>query len=346
MGKKLTATLTTAALLGAGIYGGNYLGDQLNAEMASATATSNTPATAISGPGTANTDAGKETSAPAGSQSRPMETIDEIYNRVRAERDIAAEREELAYLESGVLPDYNDPRYSQVVQRHVDQAEVADKDNYPDNPWLTWDKAAPGMAINMSRSEGRTSACTLGFIGERDGKYFGLTAGHCMQGSGKEVSWKRAGEPSLEPLGTYLTGQVRDNSLSDNAPFTTDFAAITLGDVPGDMAVAKTYTVVDVYDANDLAVGMEVCKLGYRTEETCGPVMAKNESIVRVNLFSLSGDSGAPAYVKLGDNKIAAVGLLSGSPERDGVSHDSVTDFSLVAPILRHTGLDLMPYLR
>lgn len=346
MSGKLAATLCTVALLGAGIYGGTLLGDQLSAEVSSVTQTATS---------TVDTGVGQtaEASAPAGKSvdrspvSGSKETTTEIYNRIIAERqtdEILAERD---FLNSGVLPDIEDgARFDSLAAHHSEIAKITDPRDVTDNEWLTWDVAAPGMALRVSRSAGGNGACTLGYVGERDGNYYGLTAGHCMEGSGADIQWKEAHSPSMSPFGKFLAGQTRERTMTDNAAFSTDYAVIGIeSSVPGDMAIAKKYTVVDVVEPNEITVGMEICKLGYRTEETCGEVMASNDSMVRVNLFSLAGDSGAPAYVKLGDDKVAAVGMLSGSPEVGGATNDNLTDFALMSPILRHTGMTLTPYL-
>lgn len=347
MSGKLTAVLCTAALLGAGIYGGAYLGDRMSDEIVEVTATSNSATDTGIGQAPASRAPSEQSVDRAPSTGTAGQTSTEIYNRIVAERqteEVLAERE---FLDSGVLPDITDgQRFDAMASHHAETAKVEDKRNFPDNSWLTWDVAAPGMAFQVSRSSGGTSSCTLGFVGERGGNYYGITAGHCMQGSGKDVQWKKAQTSSLAPFGSFITGQVRDYSMTDNAPFSTDFAVVGIdGSVPGDMAIAKKYTVVDVIEPSEITQGMEVCKLGYRTEETCGPVLASNGSMVRANLFSLPGDSGSPAYVKLGGDKVAAVGLLSGSPEVGGVTQDSLTDFSLISPVLRHTGMTLTPYL-
>ncbi|WP_109421183.1 hypothetical protein [Mycobacteroides chelonae] len=65
------------------------------------------------------------------------------------------------------------------------------------------------------------------------------------------------------------------------------------------------------------------------------------ESRIEAELFSSSGDSGAPAYVKLGNDEVAAAGILRGSPEDD----DGYTEFALIAPILDATGATLTGHI-
>lgn len=87
---------------------------------------------------------------------------------------------------------------------------------------------------------------------------------------------------------------------------------------------------------------MEICKFGYRTEETCGPIIAGSRTFLRSRTFSLPGDSGAPVYVKLGDDRVALVGVLSGSPSgSDGGTDDRTAVTALIQPVMAEEGLEL-----
>ncbi|WP_459610706.1 chymotrypsin family serine protease [Corynebacterium urogenitale] len=127
------------------------------------------------------------------------------------------------------------------------------------------------------------------------------------------------------------------------AQLDTDWASMSLDPRAGfNPRIDGRYDVVTTAGAADLRPGMMVCKMGFRTGETCGPVLSWNATMVRINLYSLTGDSGSPAYIKLGGNKVAALGLLSGSPvDSENVTNDYVTDFALVAPVMRATGFRL-----
>ena len=86
---------------------------------------------------------------------------------------------------------------------------------------------------------------------------------------------------------------------------------------------------------------MKGCKMGYRSQESCGVVVASNDSEVRVHIFSLGGDSGSLLYTYLGDKsnrQIAVIGVLSSSPTTGGQTHDFLTDFALLAPVVDHDG--------
>ncbi len=52
--------------------------------------------------------------------------------------------------------------------------------------------------------------------------------------------------------------------------------------------------------------------------------------MVEASVYSLSGDSGSPGFVKNADGSVSAVGLLMSSPEGD----DYTTYFALVHPLL------------
>ncbi|MGV0397000.1 hypothetical protein ACUY3M_01500 [Corynebacterium suicordis] len=87
---------------------------------------------------------------------------------------------------------------------------------------------------------------------------------------------------------------------------------------------------------------MMVCKFGFRTGETCGPIVAWNEYMVRANIYSQNGDSGSPLYIRLGGNRVAALGILSSSPVNENEEpNDYVTDFALVQPVLDATDMEL-----
>lgn len=218
-------------------------------------------------------------------------------------------------------------------------AELA---NIPNNDWLTWDRLVPGMAVAVPAGPS-AERCTMGFVGEQNGKFIGLTAGHCMDSSDGILKWKHRDRPDVEPLGNFTEGQTREYSLTSGFNGQTDYAVFDFDKgIDGDRRIANTYDVVDVLSADEIKPGMEICKFGHRTEETCGPVLASNDTFARANVFSLGGDSGGAAYVKLSDTEVAAVGILSSSPKfDDGEVVDYVSDFALLDPILQHSGIEV-----
>lgn len=249
-----------------------------------------------------------------------------------------------------------------------DYAYQLDDPKYFDNVnWRTFPQPTPGMSLNIDGE----FACTLGFIGRymddtddaTSDEYASLTAGHCMQNDDDgEVKWSPGenGDPVL-PLGVWDSNQalgerfVEQGYLSRRFPghpapealpkeLDTDYSVFSLNDgMHPDPRINARYKVVTTAGAADIRPGMEICKFGFRTGETCGRVISWNDSMVRVNLYSLTGDSGSPAYIRLGDDKVAALGVLSSSPvNTKGDTNDYITDFALAEPAMRATGFRLI----
>ena len=247
---------------------------------------------------------------------------------------------------SGHLLDEGESGFS--AQAQSDMQRVAadnptqDKAAAPDNEWLTWEKAYPGRAMAIPKGD-KTGTCSLGFVARKGEGFVGLTAGHCMEGADGKLQWRDSASPKLKPLGTFAVGQNRRKSLDGGFGGNTDFSAFTLDrNVRGDRKIAKTYLVDSVAQPSDLHTGMELCTYGFRTEETCGKIISSNDTFVRAAVFTKQGDSGGPAYIKKDGNRVTAVGLVSGSPNRaDGTSNDQITDFALVAPLEKFLGVSI-----
>lgn len=172
------------------------------------------------------------------------------------------------------------------------------------------------------------SSCTAGFVAQGDdGGYYLLTSGHCDSHDGSQ--WTDIFET---PLGRI--------TASENNGADRDAAIIRLDPQAGrpNGRIAGRYPVADVLRADQIQVGMTICKVGAQTNETCGPVTAVNGNLVETGVFSTIGDSGSPGFVVNPDGTVSAVGILMGGPEDD----DSSTDFVLVDPILRQWGLHLV----
>lgn len=233
---------------------------------------------------------------------------------------------------------------------------------FPDDSWGEFHQPTPGMSIDI---DGEFS-CTLAFTGhyKDTGAPAALTAGHCMDSDSDGLAeWSAYpdGYPA-EPLGFWDAMQLYDSQDVETGEGSaryndqhipvpgpianeddTDYATLSLYDPASvDQRIGGRYHVTAVAGAADLHKGMMVCKMGFRTKETCGPITAWNSSFVRANLFSMTGDSGSPLYIKLGDNKVAALGMLSGSPvNADDGTNDYVTDFALVQPALAAANMQL-----
>jgi hypothetical protein len=83
---------------------------------------------------------------------------------------------------------------------------------------------------------------------------------------------------------------------------------------------------------------MPFCKIGAVTGETCGEVKSTAGGLVVASVFSLTGDSGSPGFVKNPDGTVSAVGLLMSSPDGD----DYTTYFVPVNPLLGKWGLRVL----
>lgn len=182
---------------------------------------------------------------------------------------------------------------------------------------------SPGMEL-----DDENGSCTAGFAAQDDeGNFYLLTSGHCDSGDGAE--WTDAQEDPLgEIAASEYDGEGRDAALILLDP--------EVGPPSG--AVAGRYPVRDVLRAEEVLVGMSLCKIGATTGETCGPVTAVDGNVVEAGVFSLTGDSGSPGFVKNPDGTVSAVGLLAGSPEDD----DYTTYFVLVDPLLSQWGLRIL----
>lgn len=335
MSSKITGVLVVIVLAFAAALGGVMLATS-HADTASAPSTS--PVT-----------------SPVSSASAPSSTTRAQDRRSRVQPSLAPETRG-AYNPTRLLP-RDDPNYGAQTQEHIDAAQKFAVDTYPNKEVSSFDVVVPGSTLIYTASaDGGNYTCTAGFIARGGETNYLLTAGHCMSAAQTQVPVSFVGkDKQMAEAGMFEKGQTMNESLSAGLNFDTDISAVALGpDTPGDFAIARTkYLVTGVATPDELTAGVEVCKWGAKTMETCGKVLAVNDSIVRVNLYSAQGDSGSPAYIRTGvtdasgREEVRAVGVLSGSPEdiATGETFDYVTDFALVAPVADAWGLDLVPYL-
>ncbi|MGW9266600.1 hypothetical protein [Gordonia terrae] len=150
--------------------------------------------------------------------------------------------------------------------------------------------------------------CSIGFFGTNaDGDRLAVTAGHCADGVGDEVT-TTDGEPIGEVVEWKDDGGTPDGS-------------ITLADPRG-------YTVIAIEDdwdvdpvfvtAADPEVGEQVAKTGERTGTTVGTVTgllhqdaAPEHRLVNAELVVLGGDSGSPWYQETRAGRYVLVGISS-----------------------------------
>ncbi len=186
-------------------------------------------------------------------------------------------------------------------------------------------QANPGPGMDVEDDSG---SCTAGFAAaDGDGNYYLITAGHCDSGDGS--GWTDADQDSLGEIAvSEYDGSDRDAALIQLDP--------DVGPPTG--TIAGRYPVRGVLGADQIQIGMPLCKVGAVSGETCGEVTDLDGNMVEASVFSLHGDSGSPAFVKNADGTVSAVGILSSSPDGD----DYTTYFALVGPILDQWGLHIL----
>jgi hypothetical protein len=186
------------------------------------------------------------------------------------------------------------------------------------------DAVTPGIRV-----EDVNARCTAGFAAQGDdGSYYLMTSGHCDAHDGGV--WTHGEDV---PLGK-ITASENEGDKRDAAIIRLDpRVGAPTGDVGG------KYSVRDVLSRSQIKVGMPFCKVGAVTGETCGEIKGVEGDVVEASVYSLTGDSGSPGFVKNEDGTVSAVGLLMSSPEGD----DYTTYFALVDPPLGRWGLRILP---
>ena len=277
---------------------------------------------------------------PRKTRDRVVPNVYDSYSDSSAKQPSSAEVAAVA-TERGVLLHQWELGFIEQRDKMMKSYGVYNYDEYPDNNWLAWPVPTAGMTILMNNEEtGKSRKCTLSGFVRKGSTVYGVTAGHCAVGGFDTVYYKLANEPNVRPFGKVerwqSMGKPGPNELY---PFATDVSFILVyQDVAAaiDPRVATELTVVDMLSPNEITPGMQVCKLGYRSQESCGPVVASNDSEVRAHLFSLGGDSGSVlyTYTDKAKSEIAVIGILSSSPKTGGQTHDFLTDFALLSPLV------------
>lgn len=184
---------------------------------------------------------------------------------------------------------------------------------------------APGPGIQV---QDESSMCTAAFAARgNDGSYYLMTSGHCDAHDGSVWTYGQD-----VPLGKITASEI-EGDKKDAAIIRLD---PSLGEPNGDVG---SRPVRDVLSGSQLQIGMPLCKVGAITGETCGAIKSTEGDVVEASVYSLSGDSGSPGFVKNTDGTVSAVGILMSSPEGD----DYTTYFVLVHPLLEKWGLQILP---
>ncbi|MCV7286082.1 hypothetical protein H7J87_12140 [Mycolicibacterium wolinskyi] len=192
------------------------------------------------------------------------------------------------------------------------------------NEWTSFAGLTPGTTIGQRiPQKNGIYVCTLAFIAREKATYAkkAITAGHCdhtAEGQATVFYTESSDPDTARPLGTYSRSNARGadtGTSSAGLPAFTDAGIIDMnpGIRPSSYDVAGVYRVTRTLRPDPpLAPGIEVCKFGARTGETCGPVISADSDRITARLRLVEGDSGAPAYIKTGGDTITAVGMLSG----------------------------------
>lgn len=156
--------------------------------------------------------------------------------------------------------------------------------------------------------------CTLGFVFDKGGPKYGLTAGHCGEQGDTVTSNGAVIGTMTHKQAPPTIGSLFDPSAEDRS----DWAIITIdpeielnhaGDFEPKIAPNTTARAT---------VGQQVCTSGITTGHHCGKVTKVNGDLITTNITRLPGDSGGPLYDR---NTGAALGVLStGSVTLGGIT--------------------------
>lgn len=198
-----------------------------------------------------------------------------------------------------------------------------------------------GAGIVLTLGDGSEALCTLNSVVEKDGTFYGVTAGHCLSeaeiGSpvvkvSTDSGQLLADAEDIAAGGVELGGEANPfdpyAGLDDVGWFRLDESV-----TPNDGEVSSTaHTGIPVLDdalrghsqplgdpvpVTRNLVGSIVCKDGTMSGRTCGPVLAVNTDSQEITALipAISGDSGSPLHVAGADGKRHIVGALSnGTP--------------------------------
>lgn len=197
------------------------------------------------------------------------------------------------------------------------------------NEGLAWDVLTPGMSFQTDSGW----RCSAGFFATDEANDpVMVTAGHCAD-NGRHFVWSPDSQNQLS-LGTAST--VVGQYPNGGSPDLQDYAVVPLDSPEQSVSprIGNAYEVVMTLTPDDLEAGMQLCKFGMRTQETCGSYLGQNDGLLVSTTPVEEGDSGGPVYVKLGGGQVALVGITS-----VGADAESLLGAVPVSNILRHEHL-------
>ncbi len=198
-----------------------------------------------------------------------------------------------------------------------------------------------GDGIVITDDAGNQGVCTLNSVTEKDGTYYGITAGHCLNeeelgGAPVKVSTESdqllADSEDIAAGGVVRGGSATpftpDDALDDFSWFRLDESVTPNADSVSSTAATGVPVLDDFLSGNSLPlgepvpvtqnlVGRVVCKDGTMSGRTCGPVLDVNVGTQEITALipAIAGDSGSPLHVAGSDGKRHVVGTLSsGTP--------------------------------
>lgn len=199
----------------------------------------------------------------------------------------------------------------------------------------------PGTAVGETTYvnnsvTGEGAKCTIGALATYRGQPVMITAGHCGP-KGSEYFDADALGGTRAPIGTSVKSEDPGTEGYRYEMTTPDYTVVSTASKVGsyDARIGGKYTITGLADPADITTDTEICKFGGTSGETCGMALGADERFIRTGVFSLGGDSGAPAFIKTGPTTVELVGFLSGSPDNS----DYVTDFTLAKPLFERFGL-------
>lgn len=210
-----------------------------------------------------------------------------------------------------------------------------DRSSIPNNSWLSAARATPGMTIAQPDGDA-LDTCTLALFGKRSGDTVAITASYCRR-AGDEVFYKTSRQPttmhlaSTLPFGEYT--HVEQGALDGVGVIT-----VTEG-VQINPKVGNRIRIRGLLDPRELRTGMQICKYGYRTQETCGNITAVTPTSVIADLYTRRGDAGGLAYIKTSATTAYAVGVQSGRLNEPAEAETSVR-FAYLKPLFDDYGID------
>lgn len=224
-----------------------------------------------------------------------------------------------------------------------------DDSGYP--TYRTWSNLMPGSSYYVTRDGTQVDGtCTIGaFLQGPDGDYYALTARHCRALGDYKGNYPIEMLPRQYEIvehAVWLDKDGNQHHLGDFVPWDymtsiaqsldVDLIRLNSDVVPYiEPKIGGAYRIVDTLNHEQVHQNpsiKSICKFGARTMETCGPeVNGSDPLLTAAKMKTLPGDSGGPAYVKLGGNDIALVGVMHSVTDDQSASYagninDSLTN--------------------